>query len=233
MYTSYEMSDLARVKNKATLTLRFQPKYPTYSPETFKKTMDRNGFLLSPGQAKNQAGSQIPLEVFSKDDLVVFQLPNPNNPGAQPEIWVQVLNNFSLEMAYNKIVKELLSEIKIGEKELSWIDVSIVIYVPTDHDPLRSLSSLLKSKTSREIGKGLVKLPMSITSIKIGSKFPMMQDGLELVVEPSATRPTEEFYINLHLNTSSVKAFESFTEDYEKGLIDNFIAMFTGGVNIA
>ena len=217
-------------KYKTTLTLAFQPKYPTYSPEAFKRTLDKKGFLLSPAQGKTPMGQSIPLEAFSKGDIIVIQLPNTVNPAALPQIAFQLLNNFSLKTAYDETVKELLNDMKLVDGAIAGIDIRILVYVPTGLDSKDSLSAILKkgllTKVSREFDK-----PLKVTSIRLGSAFPMVQDGLEVIIEPSVTNPGTEFFINLHMNTSSMEIFEKFVEAYEKDLIANMINILAGDGN--
>ena len=215
-------------KYKATLTLAFQPKYPTYTPETFNKTMDKKGFLLSQGQAKTPMGQAIPLEAFSKGDIIVILLPNPVVPGAVPQIVFQILNNFSLRTAYDETVKELLSELKLADSAVAGIDIRILVYVPALQDSLKSLSSILKNGILSNVSKKFSKRSLTVTSLRLGTAFPMVQEGLEIIIEPSATNPNAEFFINLHMNTSSLETFEEFINIYEKDLIINMIGILFG-----
>ncbi|MHB1439942.1 MAG: hypothetical protein ACYCSO_07045 [Cuniculiplasma sp.] len=215
-------------KYKATLTLAFQPKYPTYTPETFKRTMDKKGFLLSQGQARTPMGQSIPLEAFSKGDIIVIQLQNPAVQGAVPQVVFQILNNFSLKIAYDETVKELLSELKLVDSAVAGIDIRILVYVPALQDSLKSLSSILKSGMLSKLNKKFLKKNLSVTSLRLGSAFPMGQEGLEIIIEPSASNPNAEFFINLHMNTSSLETFMEFINIYEKDLIINMIGTLLG-----
>lgn len=228
---SSNMSDFADLEFESTQTLLFQPKYQTYTPDKFKKAMDKHGFIISQGQANTQTGSTIPLQVFSKDNITIFQFLDPKVPGVIPQVWVQVLNNFSLKDAYKQVM-DLLSEIGLTESRISRAEVSILVYVPVDSGPMKYLTSLVREDAFSELNDKLKTFAPKVTSIRLGNQFPMgqlNQDGFEITVEPSANNPDNEFYINVHFITRSINNLKTFIDTYQNHLIGDLINILTGG----
>ncbi|MDV3244469.1 MAG: hypothetical protein LYZ66_04750 [Nitrososphaerales archaeon] len=211
------------------INLAFQPKFPTFTPDTFKRILDEKGFTISQAQATSPQGQQMQVQTFSKGNLVIALVPNPV-PQAPPQIAFQVLNTASLmEVSEGTpiidTIKDILAKLNIEPDSVGSMVFNCITAVTTAVEPIKVLTLAIKSDLLSGISKALGMEPLSVGSIVLGTAFPLTGNGLEVRLEPLVNNPQKQYYVSVVLRTDDMGEFDMFIRRFEKKVVEEIIQL--------
>ena len=213
------------------IQLFFQVKFPTFTPDQFSQTLKAKGFNMTPAQALSPQGQPIQVQVFSKGNLIVFFTANPQNP-TQNQIVFQALNTVSLTSAPRsgdspiQDITDILKGLNIVEDVISLIGFNCTTRATSTIDPTKGLTSGIKPELLEKIKKAL-ESDVNVTSLRLGTAHPL-QKGIQLTLEPLATDPTKQFFVNVIFQTSDMKEFDGFIRRFGEDVVRTIIEAMVG-----
>jgi hypothetical protein len=196
----------------------FQTKFPTFTPDQFGKALKDKKYMVVQSQISDPQNPQAPpiaIQVFSKDNVNVFLVQNRN------EIVFQVLNTVNLEKIYPEISRILIS-LNVLSDIILGIRFNFTTKSKAKTPPRDNLTSLVKKEFLEGITKSLGK-KLEVFTIRLATEFPLGQEGMQVVLEPLATSPKDEYYLNIAYQTKDLNGFNRFVRKFGEEMIQKII----------
>jgi len=212
------------------ITLVYQVKFLTFTPDQFNQVLKEKGFTMTPSQVTNPLGQIAQIQLFSKGNLVVFFAQNPQNP-TQTQIIFQALNTVSLTSALsggtspNQNIMDILMGLNIVEDVVSQVAFNCTTRVAVELDPTKILTSGIRPALLEKITKALGS-SLNVTSLRLGTAHPL-QKGMQLTLEPLVSNPTKELFVNVVFQTSDMAEFNEFIRGFGEDAIRSTIEAIT------
>jgi hypothetical protein len=215
------------------IQLTVQVKFQTFTPDQFTKALNDKGFTVASAMAGNaQTGAAVPVQTFSKGNVVIFLLPSaPNLP---PLLVFQILNTVNLNnslsgsAAPNEIINDMLGRLNIVPDIVALIAFSCVTTVVTKtRTPIEVLTSNFKQQNLDAISKAVGR-KLGVQTIRLGDAFPIERKGLQIILEPLTANPTKQYYVNILLHTDDQVEYSEFIRDFGEKQIDAIVAAVGG-----
>lgn len=216
-----EMSALA-IGTQVQLVFRTQ--FLTFTAELFNKVLKEKKYLEVRGQLPNPQipqGPPISIQTFSKGDVTVLLPPiQPPQPNA---IVFQILNTLNLESMYKEEVKTILVALNVFPDIVSDATLSCTTRVKAKTKPLDRLTSVVNQTFLGRISKNFT-AELKAYSIRLATTFPLKEEGgVQVIVEPLATNPEKEYYLNISYRTAKMNEFDRFISEFGSDMIQRII----------
>lgn len=196
----------------------FQTKFPTFTPDQFGKALKDKNYIVVQSQITNPQNPQappIPIQIFSKENVNVFLIQNKN------EVVFQVLNTVNLETIYQEISRILVSLNVLADIVLS-IRFNFQTKSKATTPPQENLTSLVKHEFLEGIKKSLGK-NLQVYTIRLATEFPLGKEGMQVVLEPLAANPKDDYYLNITYQTTDLNDFNGFVLSFGEEMIQKII----------
>jgi hypothetical protein len=198
--------------------LVFHTQFVTFTAEQFDRALKSKNYIEVRQQVLDPQGRPVSLQAFSKGDTTVF-LP-PVSPPA-PVVF-RIINTVNLESRY-KEVKEMLIAMNIYPNIVSLASFTCTTRTKAKSKPLERLTSLVNKTFVAKISKNL-EATMKVSSIRLGTSFPMKQEvGYEISIEPLMTNAEEEYFISIVYTTHKMDDFDKLISQFGSDLIQRII----------
>jgi hypothetical protein len=206
----------------STLSLLFQSKAITFTPDTFTKLFQEHGFTVTEGLAQistNPAAMPVKTIYFSKGNLMVYYNP------AEFLVIFQILNTLNFSQIYESDIKPVLARLNFVPEVVQMMGLICGTKITSEKSPTLSISSLVKNEFISKISSlvGVTNL-RPFTMRVVGGES---DEGLDLDIEPLATDQEHTFYFTLSYKTSDNSKFNNFVSMFNEDLIKNIIKEVT------
>jgi len=198
--------------------LVFRSQFVTFTADQFNNALKDKSYLFAPGQISDPTNPQkrFPIQTFSKGDMTVFLA--PDNP---PPIVFRIINTLNLESKY-KEVKEVLNSLNMYSNIISEATFMCTTKALASSEPQERLTKMVDTAFVKKISENFG-AEMRVFSIKLGSTFPITQEGCQLIIEPLMTNPENEYFLNITYRTRSISDFDKFVSEFGTDLIQRII----------
>jgi hypothetical protein len=202
--------------------LVFQTQFVTFTPEQFMRALKDRNYMEIRGQIADSHGQPISIQTFSKGDTTVF-LPSASLPSP---IVFRIINTVSLESRY-KEVNDLLVAMNIYPNIISTASFTCMTKAKAKTHPVDKLTSIVDKTFVDRISKNLG-TEMKVISVRLGTSFPMKQEGgYEVTIEPLMTNAEEEYFVSIVFRTHKMDEFSKFIDQFGSNMIQKIIEMET------
>ena len=202
--------------------LVFQTQFLTFTPDQFSKALTERKYLEVRTQIANPLNPQAPISVqsFSKENVTVL-LPPPIPPNPNPIVF-QILNTINLEQKY-KEVKDILIALNIFPEIISNSSFRCTTRTQSKTNPQDRLTSLVDSTFLKKISKNL-STNLKVFSIRFVTVFPLEREGgCQVIIEPLATNPNKEYYLEIIYVTTKINEFDRFISEFGSDMIQRIM----------
>jgi len=211
--------------------LVFRTQFLTFTAELFSKALKEKKYLEVRGQIPNPQNPQappIPIQTFSKGNVTVFlPLTQSLSPNA---IVFEILNTINLEPMYKEEVKSILTALNIFPDIVSDASFNCTTRTKAKTRPLDRLTSMIDQIFLERISKNFAK-KLQVCSIRLATAFPLEREGgFQVVVEPLATNPEKEYYLNIAYKTTKMNEFDKFISEFGSDMIQRIMEETTKNV---
>jgi len=190
----------------SSVTLLFQAKYATFTPDQFNRAFRDRNFTLTQGPASissNPAARQVQTAYFSKDNLIVFYNANENL------IIFQIVNTLDFNQLYETEIKRILVDLNFVEEAANMIGLECTTRVRSQKSPNDSLTSLVKNEFLQNVNKIVGLNDLGVFTITLNSTKPL-EESLRITLEPLVTDPTGTYIVALIYRTNQTSKFNEF-----------------------
>jgi len=205
------------------IQLVFRTQFLTFTAELFSKALKEKNYLEVRGQIPNPRSPQappIPIQTFSKGNVNVFLLPTQ---AQSPAVVFEILNTINLESMYKEEVKAILFALNIFPDIVSDASFNCATRTKAQTKPLDRLTSMVDQTFLNRISKNFAK-KLKVFSIRLVSAFPLEREGsFQVTVEPLATTPETEYYLNIAYRTTKMDEFDKFINDFGSDMIQRIM----------
>ena len=225
------MQNKIRIMSSGTVgtqvNLLFRARFLTFTPDQFNNAFKEQGYFMSQGQANpslNPAAKPIPALIFSKGNLAVTYNQNQNT------IIFQILNTLDLDNLYDHDITPLLAKLNFVESSTSMMSLECHTQLTTTSTPMSTLTSLVNSDYINGLNKILGEEKLGVTAIRLSTKYPLLNDGMQIVLEPLGNDPERSYYLNIIYRTSEMSKFNDFVRIFGATMIEKIAKEASGNV---
>ena len=223
MVKTYTERVLRKIVNVSTIganvTLLFQSKYQTFTPEQFITTFQKLGFVQTKGSANisaNPAAQAVPTTMFSKQNLIVLYNPNENL------IIFQIINTLDFNPLYEDKILKILASLNFNPTSVSLMGIDATTQVHDVKYPIATLSSLTKPEFIADLNTLSGDGDMVVSGIKLGT-VGSEKESLSINLEPLQTDPSGSYFIAIAYRTKESDKFNEFVKDFGAKMIEDII----------
>jgi len=204
--------------------LVFRTQFLTFTAELFNKALKEKNYLEVRGQLPNPQNPQappIPIQTFSKGNITVFlPLTQAGSPNA---VVFEILNNINLEPMYKEEVKAILVALNIFPDIVSDATFNCTTRTKAKTKPLDRLTSMIDQTFLERLSESFAK-KLRVCSIRLATTLPLEREGgFQVVVEPLATNPEKEYYLNIAYRTTKMDEFDKFISEFGSDMIQRIM----------
>ena len=195
-----------------------QTKFLTFTPDQFMKALREKNFIKVQSQLSDPANPAAPplsVPMFSKDNVNVIYLQN------RRRIVFQILNTVNLKEIYAEL-KKIMLLLNIVSDAIRHISFVCNTRPKARTEPQKNLTSLVKPDLLKGIKKSLG-TELAVSSIRLGSSFPLEREGLQVTLEPLGTSPKDQYFLNIAFRTSDMGEFDRFIGSFGESMIREIV----------
>lgn len=200
------------------IELVFHTQFVTFTPEQFDRALKTRNYIEVRQQVLDPQGRPVPLQTFSKGDTIVFLPP----VAAPAPVYFRIINTVNLESRYKEIT-EMLIAMNIYPNIISSASFTCTTRIKAKSKPLERLTSIVNKTFVAKVSKNL-EAPMKVSAIRLGTSFPMKQEGgYEVSIEPLMTNAEEEYFMSILYTTHKMDDFDKFINQFGSDMIQRII----------
>lgn len=196
------------------IEFRFNMKFPTFTPDQYKQNLVERKFTLAQRSIQNPQNPQGPpiiVPIFSKGNMNVILGQN------MQQIHFQIFNTINLTDVY-KDIKDISVSLSIFDEIIQNAGFNCLSRTKAKNKPQSTLTELTNSNFLNSLEKCFGQ-KLDVVSLKLATIFPLGMEGLQVIIEPLATSPNDEYFLNIIYQTNDIKQFDNFIQRFGEKMI--------------